>query len=144
MFIFAQANPTPDQLAAWISVLFYLGGFACTVIGCWVGIRSLRKEDAAPTPQPLVVTAHKSYTPWESHLELKARVDKMSDEIRQGFERLDHKRSVSIAGLHDDLQSTSAAIRAEMKEDMSGVHNRITEVLSAVTELRGEFRGSRK
>ena len=133
------AETAPDLLKPWLEVFFWLGGGVGALLGAAVAVKSLRASEAAPTPQPLVVQAHKSYTPWEQHLDLKARVDKMSDEIRQGFERLDHKRSQSIAGLHDDLQNSSATIRAEVKEDISGVHTRINEVLEAVSELKGRI-----
>lgn len=95
--------------------------------------------DKAKSPQPFIVQAHEEFAPLAAHIELKNRVDKIADDIRQGFERLDQKRSVSIAGLHEDLQTSSAGLRSELKEDITGVHNRINEVLEAVAELKGRF-----
>lgn len=120
-------------------MLFYFGGFVATIIGIAVGVKELRKQekDQPAVPQPLTVRQHDTYTPFAQHKELKERVDKISEDIRVGFEKLDHKRSVSIAGLHDDLRDAVAGMRTEVKDDISAVQNRINEVLGAVMELRG-------
>lgn len=73
----------------------------------------------------------------QEHDELRVRVDGMSTDIRESFERLDKKRSVSIAGLHTKVEQATAEIRREIKSDMGGVHDRLSTVLSAVSELKG-------
>lgn len=142
-FFLAQSDPSPAALASWLSVLFYLGGFIATVLGSAWAIKELRKKDE-PLPQPLTVKAHDTYTPFAQHTELKLRVDKIAEDIRHGFDRLDQKRSVSIAGLHDDLREAVAGMRSEVKQDITGVQNRINDVLAAVSELRGRVAESFK
>ena len=80
-----------------------------------------------------------TYASKSDHAELKRRVDEISAEIRGGFEKLDHKRSVSIAGLHDDLKDAVKELRTEMKEDITGVHSRLSDIVAAIGELKGRI-----
>ena len=75
----------------------------------------------------------------EEHDKLKVRVDKIADDIARGFERLDQKRSVSVAGLHEELDQSIERLRLEVKGDIKGVHDRINVVLEAVSKLRGKI-----
>lgn len=95
---------------------------------------SFFKEHIREQPTPSDTYASKS-----DHAELKRRVDEISAEIRGGFEKLDHKRSVSIAGLHDDLKDAVKDLRTEMKEDITGVHSRLSDIVAAIGELKGRI-----
>ncbi len=142
--LLAQSTPSAAELSSWLSVLFWFGGFIATMLGCAVAIKELRKKEAPALPQPLSVRTHDTFVPFAQHNELKTRVDKISDDIRTGFDRLDQKRSVSIAGLHEDLHEAVASMRSEVKGDISAVHNRMNEILAAVSELRGRISESIK
>ncbi len=137
--LLAQSTPSAAELSSWLSVLFWLCGCIATLLGGAVAIKELRKKEAPSLPQPLTVRTHDTYTPFTQHKELKDRVDKIADDIRLGFERLDQKRSVSIAGLHDDLHEAVASMRSEVKVDISAVHSRMNDILGAVSELRGRI-----
>lgn len=67
------------------------------------------------------------------------RFSAIAGEIKSNFNALDGKRSASIAGLHDDLRDGMEKIRSEVRQDNTGIHTRITEVISAVAELRGRL-----
>lgn len=84
---------------------------------------------------------HATYATKAEHSELKGRVDKISDDIMRGFERVDQKRSTSIAGLHDDLKRETTALRLEMKTDIKGVHERVNDVFRVVDKIEGRLAG---
>lgn len=72
-----------------------------------------------------------TYATRAEHAELKQRVEHISDEIVRGFERLDQKRSVSIAGLHDDLASTAEKLNARI----DAMPARMIELLKSTRDL---------
>ena len=72
-----------------------------------------------------------TYATRAEHAELKQRVEHFSDEIVRGFERLDQKRSVSIAGLHDDLASTAEKLNARI----DAMPARMIELLKTTRDL---------
>ncbi len=90
---------------------------------------------------PLTVKPHVEFASMDSHRELAKQVAELRSEVSTGFARLDQKRSSSIAGLHDDLRDAVADLRTEMKSDNTGLNTRITEVLAAVSELKGRISG---
>lgn len=91
------------------------------------------KEHMRVKPEPADTYATKA-----EHTELKGRVDNADAKIETNFRELDRKRSVSIAGLHDDLAAKTEALRSEMKSDNERLHDRITDVLAKVSELKGQ------
>jgi hypothetical protein len=80
-----------------------------------------------------------TYATKVEHNELRQRLDAVDGKIEANFRELDRKRSVSIAGLHDDLTAKTEAIRAEMKHDAEGIHARMSDILGAVHELKGRI-----
>lgn len=124
---------------------------ACVVVAilglvgfAWIlrGIRSLRHDIASelkqefaagrePTPvsldQPFTVKPQVEYaTKAELHA-VDQRVHELADKIESNFRELDRKRSVSIAGLHDDLHKVETA-----------VHQRIDAIPAATIALLTE------
>lgn len=67
------------------------------------------KEHMREKPAPADTYATKA-----EHSELKHRVEELSEKIETNFRALDHKRSVSIAGLHDDLNATRQTLEARI------------------------------
>lgn len=136
--LLAQSDaPTPEALASWLKVLFYLGGFACTVVGGLVGIKSLRTRESV-TPQPLVVQEHLEFATKAELERVERDLVSLGDDMAKRFDSLDRKRSESIRGLHEDLRLRAEAIRSEMKTDNEKLHSRVTELLSAFSELKGK------
>ena len=115
-------------------VIFIVGGSAAIflinqVLTFW-------KDHMREQPAPADTYATKS-----EHTELKDRVRTVETAVDENFRELDRKRSVSIAGLHDDLTAKTDALRKDMKDDNERLNVRITEVLSRVSELKGELKG---
>ncbi len=78
------------------------------------------------------------------HSELKDRVEKISDEIKAGFATLAEQRTESITGLHDDIGAKTTALRMEVKGDIKGVHDRMTDVFNAVSKMQGQLEELKK
>lgn len=104
----------------------------------WDYKRASREDTAAAEPKanpPL----HKQFVTREEFQALSGRFEEIGRELRSSFIELDRKRSVSIAGLHDDLSAGLQKVRDEMKSDNGGIHNRITEMIGLVRELKGKI-----
>lgn len=121
----ALPEPSSAEAIGWLALA--AGGIAILIVNV------LKITDRFKESPP----AHTQYASKSDHAELKRRVDEISAEIRGGFEKLDHKRSVSIAGLHDDLKDAVAELRTEIKTDINGVHERLTDIVGAIGELKG-------
>jgi len=141
--ILADTSPEAIQLASWLSVLFYLGGFCCTVLGGLWALKEIRKPASAALPQPLEVQ--------ESHAfatvpELNALASKMDEEL--GRERGARKK------IHEEIatiQSTVSSIRTEnekqsndlteVKQDVKRANERIDGVPERTIRLLRETKG---
>lgn len=133
------AQTPPADFAPWLSNLFYLVGLATACVVLVQRLRPQKPRATHITSQPVIVKGEVEYVPLHSHNELKARVDGLAAEIRQGFERLDDKRSSNISTLHKELEQAAANIRRDVKADVEGLHTRITDVLAAVAKLEGRL-----
>lgn len=133
------AQIPPADFAPWLSNLFYLVGLATALVILYQRLRPQKPRDTRLANQPITVRPDIEYVRLASHNELKARVDGLACEIRQGFERLDDKRSNNISALHKELEQVSANIRKDVKSDVEGLHARITDVLAAVAKLEGRL-----
>jgi hypothetical protein len=126
--LLAQIAPDPQALTQFLIIVGFLG----STVTSWLALRSSNRA------QKREVTFTNEYATKAEHAELKNRVDKIADEIVRGFERVDGKRSSSIAGLHDDLESKTTALRMEVKSDIKGVHDRVSDLVGAVNRLVGK------
>lgn len=136
MLILAQAQPATFN--DWVANAFYVVGLITAVVILYQRLRPKPRETAI-TGQPLEVRAASDYATKGELRSLELRVDRITDEVRTGFTELDRKRSVSIAGLHDDLDAKTTMLRSDVKQDIHGVHTRINEVLSSVSKLEGKL-----
>jgi len=125
----AQIAPDPQALTQFLIIIGFLGSIVTSLVALRSSNRAQKRE----------VSFTDEYATKAEHAELKGRVDKIADEIVRGFERVDQKRSVSIAGLHDDLEKSIGGLRVEVKDDIRGVHERINVVLAAVSKLEGKL-----
>lgn len=114
----------------------FLAWLACGALALFLLNQALTfwKEHMREKPIP-----GETYATKTEHGELKGRVAAVEDRTEQNFRELDRKRSVSIAGLHDDLRDKTDSLRTEMKADNERLNMRITEILSAVGEIKGRI-----
>lgn len=134
MPLLAQFSP-PSPEAIGILVL----GLVFLTRWLWDYNRS-RREDAAQHEPRSTPPLHEKFATKAELAALSERVDSLSGEIKHGFERLDEKRSVSIAGLHKRLETAVTEIRSEVRSDIVGVHERVNEVLKAVSKIEGKVK----
>lgn len=123
---------TPTTIGLVVIALIYLSRWL------WDYNRS-RREDAGQHEPRAHPPLHVTFASREEHAELKGRVDGIETKIDEGFQRLDARRSSSVAGLHDDLEDSITSLRLEVKADIKGVHDRMTDVLGAVRRLEGKL-----
>lgn len=142
MLLLAQVPPPPAAVASWLEVLFYLAGGVTMVVVCWHHLSG--RGDTKRTPQPFEVKEHPVFATKAELDDVKRQVSELAEKIEDGFASLDTKRSHSLEKLHTDLQQRTESLRLEIKADTEGLHNRITDVLSAFSELRGEVNRDHK
>jgi len=143
--ILAQLNTVPAE-HGWQTILVLLGifGAVATGVGMWAALQKGRRDaidnrDAIPrklTPDPLRVEAVPRYvTPDQcasSHSAIIQRVERVETDL-EGL-RIE-VREVQTEARHDRERNTSMIL-----EETGKVHNRVNDVLQAVSELRGELR----
>lgn len=111
--------PTPDALATWLQVLFWLvGGLA----GATVIYRNLKGS----TPQPLEVKAHNTAATHED-------VDQLHGRIK--------RERVEIEARLDALQAEDLRLREKLDEDIADLHDRINNVPERTIKLLRETKG---
>lgn len=138
-----DTGTSPASLRAWLECLFFLGGGLYILLAIRKQMRPTERTPVHLTGQPIRIEREVEFTPLEAHRKLEAKVDRITDQITAGFDKADGKRSSSIAGLHDDLRNATEHLRTEMKSDNTGLHNRLSEVLVELGELRGQVKGRR-
>lgn len=129
MITVAEVLPAPTSAAA---IGFIALAFFAIIGGVNQALRFFDRLKEKPIPAD-------TYATKQDHGELKDRVSAVEDRTEQNFRELDRKRSVSIAGLHDDLRDKTESLRQEMKSDNERLNIRITEILSAVGEIKGRI-----
>jgi uncharacterized protein YdhG (YjbR/CyaY superfamily) len=101
-------------------------------------------------PNPLTVKPHVDFTPLQVHEAmhggLRAEVAEIRTRIDANFKELRDERSRSTGNLHERIESMDGRaaerteeLRKEIKEDIRGVHNRMNDILSAVSNLQGRI-----
>jgi tetrahydromethanopterin S-methyltransferase subunit G len=83
-----------SQIGAFIGCLVVLAGLALTIK------RLFTREP------PL----HREYASRDDHRQLSARVDNIEELIRDGFEKIDQKRSKSVAGIYDEIREMNTRL----------------------------------
>lgn len=125
----AQIAPDANGLLQFLIIVGFLASTFASVMALRSSNRAQKRE----------VSFADEYATKAEHTELKIRVDGIDSSVRSGFDRLDGKRSVSIAGLHDDLEVKTKELRLEVKSDIKGVHDRVTELLKVVARVEGKL-----
>jgi hypothetical protein len=108
--LLAQTAPDPKVLSAWLEVLFYLGGFAATVLGAAVAWRSLRTPAPEAPPQPFKVEAAEKFASHFEFVELKADVEQIRQDVQDGFRTLGDERRTSVGNLHGKIDATNTTV----------------------------------
>lgn len=99
-------------------------------------------------PQPFAVMAAEKFCPLVAHEECKRETKARFAEVEQRLNHIDQVREESLSKLYEataaSLEKTRLeskndirSLHAEIKADIGGVHDRINDVLSAVSTLKG-------
>jgi hypothetical protein len=137
--------PASPEASAWLLLsLAGLAASAASVVGLLVGLKKLRAPSEASVrigPQPLEVRAASDYA---TKGEMSSLENRITAEIHQVHGRISGMRgemTERIDRLEETLNEELRAQRKDTKTDIAGVHSRITDVLSAVCELKGRYEG---
>lgn len=125
----------PPEVIGWLSAAAWIVVFIGGCLGIWVAIKSIRAKEVE-TPQPLIVKEHKRYATWQELQEVRSEVRTIGAAFDRAVDQIRRDGEGRVAGInqhHDEL-------RAEIKADNNVIHERITELLSAFAEFRGEAR----
>jgi len=133
------AEAPPQQLASWLEVAFYLIAGAASVIGLLCGVKSLR-EKPAETPQPLIVQGHVSFTPLEDHQELAAELKAFVASVDKRFSDQAMASSASRDKIYGLIRVQGEKLQLEVKNDLGGVQRLLTDLFTAVGQLKGEIK----
>jgi hypothetical protein len=136
-FLAQASSVLPDPAAAqsigWITLaLFSIAGGVNQILGVRDKLRAKPAQSVDVIKQPLTVKPHEEYTPLAVHREFAAKVE----------ERFDEQARASSAGrekIYNLIRDEMRTVRAEAKEENNGIHNRITELVGAVRELKGKI-----
>ncbi|MDP2226792.1 MAG: hypothetical protein Q8J78_04890 [Moraxellaceae bacterium] len=124
--LLAAAVPSPDDLASWISVFMYLGGFVATVIGSALALKKLRERVPAPIAQPLVVQEHPGLV--------------SQDDLDQVHGRIARERR-EVEGKISDLKKEDLRLREKLDGDLRQINDRIDRVPERTIELLRSTKG---
>lgn len=126
--LLAQSAPPAEQLASWLEVLFYLGGFVATVLGGAVALKSLR-EKSESLPQPLHVKAADEFVTHVEFSELKADVEQIREEVKDGFRQLGEERRTSVGNLHGKIDETNVTVN-QMRGELTLLNQQLQQLFS--------------
>lgn len=131
--VFAQVMPAPEALSSWMQVAMYCIFSASGVVGLLVGIKMLRAKSGLP--QPLTIKGEARFATAEDITQVHGRIAREREEVNKQI----NQQAAQIQRLEDNLEESIESLRKEIKGDVLGVHNRINEVLAAVSEVRGRL-----
>ena len=132
--LLAQSAPDATALKSFLEVFFYLAG---SVVALMVGWRTFFPKDVPATPQPLVVKEHKRFATWEELQSVRAEVAAIGKRFDEAVIQIRTDGEGRVANIEQHIDQ----LKVEIKEDNNTLHTRITELLSAFAEFRGECRG---
>jgi hypothetical protein len=137
------ADPSPAALKEWLGVALYLVGIATTVLGAIYLVKQLR-EKQSETPQPLIVQGHVVFTPLKDHQELAAELKAFIGSVDKRFIDQAVASSQSRDKIYGLIRVQGEKLQSEMKSDLGGVQRLLTDLFTAVGQLKGEIKHLQK
>lgn len=123
LLLLAQAAPAGAN--AWLESFFWLVGGIGGLVFLYRQARGL--------PQPMQTQTVSGVATQQDIKEVHGRIGRERGEVDAKIRDV----SMRVDKLEENQGEALDALRLEMKSDIQGVHNRINEVLSAVSHLRG-------
>lgn len=121
--------PPPDGLASWLAVALYLLGIVSALLGVALLIKKLREPKAPGLPSPLTITQHIAYTPQSQH-----------DDLEADFRAFVARTDLRFAEMSKASSASREKIYEMIREEMSGLHARVTDLLGVISEIKGELK----
>lgn len=121
--LLAQAAPAGAN--AWLESFFWLVGGIGGLVFLYRQARGL--------PQPMQTQAVSGVATQQDIKEVHGRIGRERSEVDSKIRDV----SIRVERIEENQGEAMQELRLEMKGDIKGVHDRINEVLSAVSHLRG-------
>jgi hypothetical protein len=110
-------------------------------------VAEVKKELATPAepqamslPQPFTVTPHVAYTPLTDHEELEAELRAFTATVEKRFTDQALASSASRDKIYGLIRAQGEKLQAEMKTDLGGVQKLLTDLFTAVGQIKGEIK----
>lgn len=137
MMVLAQLpSASPEGLGNWLIIL------ACAFVMLNQGFGFFKnhvREDPRPgatyAEKPRVEKLERLVEDKADEASIEHRIDGIDEEIR----KLHADRSESVARLHNRIEVLNTELRAELRDDIKGLHALNRDVLSAVSKLEGKI-----
>jgi hypothetical protein len=134
---FAEFVPNANYFLQWVGTL----GFVSGIIATWVTISGRNKS------QKREVAFETVYATKEELAELKEMANSQITELRETLERMEiaaaERRREIYLKIEESRRSTNDTItdlRKEVKADINGVHQRVTDLVKGVGEIVGQMK----
>jgi len=138
------SGPAGDPTAVGTWVLIGLGVLGSSVLvaqGILSIVRHLWPGKVRPLePNPLIVKGHVEYTPLADHLRLADKVDAHRSEALSAIQAVDEGRRVSVSKAYDAMREAQSSGRAELREEIGKIHDRLNNHTAILGEIRGEIK----
>jgi hypothetical protein len=145
LVIAQAASSQPEQPAVWW--ILGLAGVAVVfnqIAQSWKTITNRFKEREQPGPHVATIEdCEKRHQTLDNHLsEMERQVvnrgEKLREETLARAEKLREEVLTRAEVLRKETEAATNAIRLELKADIGGVHDRVSDILEAVSEIAGK------
>jgi hypothetical protein len=137
---FAQLpDPTSPQATAWLIIagIFGVGGLVLIVLNIAVNWKQLRSS--SEVPNPLTVRAATDYATKGELATLETRISGEMHQLHGRISGLRTDMGERMDRLEESIAGELREQRKDTKAEISGVHERVNDVLKAVSELKGRI-----
>lgn len=131
--ILAQSTPDANALKSFLEVFFYLAGSGVALL---VGVRTIWPKAVPEVPQPLTVKEQKRFATWEELQNVREEVRAIGNRFDEAVAQIRRDGEGRVAGIEQHIDG----LKGEIKGDNSELHERITELLTSFSELKGAVR----
>ena len=124
-------TPESYQTIGWVSM-----SLASMAVGANHILRLVDRTKEKPIPS-------ETYATIRDHERLSLRVDQISGEIKDGFIKIDEKRSRSVAGIYDELREIAGKVNTTSERSetaraaLASLSGKIDHLIEEVGQLKG-------
>ena len=153
--IIAQSMPEKEWSYQGLVAVVLGISVLCNLVQIWAMTLGRNRAQKIEPPQPLEVRAAADYASRHSVDELGKKVDANHKDALDRIAALDETRRVSVSKVYEAMRAEAKAardeqaaeireLRSEVREDMRGIHERLTDIAASVGAATGELKRVQK